>query len=124
LNEFSQFIQNMPFDYEGNPALGDAIAQEARDLEVYTLAHHLDSLEMEYGTLVPMRFMSRAHQMKMVSVAAWCTVHSYDESRVIGQAPRGRGQRQPRASGRLGVLVAQYLAEQGLCRQLRHLYHF
>lgn len=85
-SEFPQFIQDMPFDYEGNPALGDAIARHATAGGVYTLAHHLDSLEPEYGTLVPMRFMSREHRMKVVSVAAWCTVHSHEESRVIGQA--------------------------------------
>jgi 3,4-dihydroxyphenylacetate 2,3-dioxygenase len=87
-NEFPQFIQDMPYDYQGNPALGDAIAKAATEMGVHTLSHHLDSLEMEYGTLVPMRFMSRSHQMKVVSIAAWCTVHSHDESRVIGQAIR------------------------------------
>ncbi|KAG1715256.1 3,4-dihydroxyphenylacetate 2,3-dioxygenase [Nymphon striatum] len=83
-----RFIQNMPYEYQGNPALGDAIAKEATDRGAYTLAHHLDSLELEYGTLVPMRFMSRAHDMKVVSVAAWCTVHGHDESRIVGQAIR------------------------------------
>lgn len=87
-NEFPQFIQDMPFDHEGNPALGDAIAAEARGLGVHTLAHHLDTLSIEYGTLVPMRFMAREHRMKVVSIAAWCTVHSHDESRVIGEAIR------------------------------------
>ena len=28
-NEFPQFIQDMPYEYEGNPELGDAIADEA-----------------------------------------------------------------------------------------------
>lgn len=87
-NEFPQFIQDLPYAYEGNPALGDAIAKAASDRGVYTLAHHLDSLELEYGTLVPMRFMSRAHDMKVVSVAAWCTVHDHGESRVVGEAIR------------------------------------
>jgi len=87
-NEFPQFIQNMPYDYEGNPGLGDAIAKEASARGAYTLAHHLDSLELEYGTLVPMRFMSREHKMKVVSVAAWCTVHDHDESRIVGEAIR------------------------------------
>ncbi|MFV0383829.1 3,4-dihydroxyphenylacetate 2,3-dioxygenase [Paracoccus sp. (in: a-proteobacteria)] len=87
-NEFPQFIQDLEYDYQGNPALGDAIAQQATDRSVYTLSHHLDSLELEYGSLVPMRFMSRAHPMKVVSVAAWCTVHDHQESRVIGQAIR------------------------------------
>ncbi len=87
-NEFPQFIRDMPYDYEGNPALGDAIAERASEMGVHTLAHHLDSLELEYGTLVPMRFMSREHDMKVVSVAAWCTVHDHDESRVVGEAIR------------------------------------
>ncbi len=87
-NEFPQFIQDLPYSYEGNPEMGDAIAKIASDKGVYTLAHHLDSLELEYATLVPMRFMSREHDMKVVSVAAWATVHSHDESRVIGEAIR------------------------------------
>lgn len=87
-NEFPHFIQNLPYGYDGNPELGDAIAKVASDKGVFTLAHHLDSLELEYGSLVPMRFMSREHDMKVVSIAAWCTVHDHQESRVIGEAIR------------------------------------
>ncbi|WP_372886530.1 3,4-dihydroxyphenylacetate 2,3-dioxygenase [Shimia sp.] len=87
-NEFPQFIQDLPYAYEGNPELGDAIAAKASQMGAYTLSHRLDSLELEYGTLVPMRFMSRAHEMKVVSVAAWCTVHGHDESRIVGEAIR------------------------------------
>ena len=87
-SEFPQFIRDMPYDHAGNPALGDAIAAKATELGVYTLAHHLDSLDLEYGTLVPMHFMAREHGMKVVSVAAYCTVHDHQESRVIGQAIR------------------------------------
>ncbi len=87
-NEFPQFIQNLPYEYKGNAALGDAIAEKASDMGVYTLSHQLDSLELEYGTLVPMRFMSREGDFKVVSVAAWCTVHDHDESRIVGEAIR------------------------------------
>lgn len=87
-NEFPQFIQDLPYDYQGNPELGDAIAKAACDLGVHTLSHHLDSLELEYGTLVPMRFMAREHEMKVVSIAAWCTVHDHQESRLVGEAIR------------------------------------
>ncbi len=87
-SEFPQFIRDMPYSHEGNPALGDAIAAKASDMGVYTLAHHLDSLDLEYGTLVPMSFMSREHPMKVVSIAAFCTVHDHDESRVLGEAIR------------------------------------
>ena len=87
-NEFPQFIQDLPYDYEGNPELGEAIAKVATDKGAYTLAHQLKSLELEYGTLVPMRFMSREHEMKVVSIAAWATVHDHDESRIVGEAIR------------------------------------
>lgn len=87
-NEFPQFIQNLRYDYEGNPALGDLIAEKATAAGVHTLSHHLDTLELEYGTLVPMRYMSRKHPMKVVSVAGWCTVHSYVASRKLGVAIR------------------------------------
>ncbi|MDF1718604.1 MAG: 3,4-dihydroxyphenylacetate 2,3-dioxygenase [Antarcticimicrobium sp.] len=87
-NEFPQFIQDLPYDYQGNPELGDAIAKAACDLGAHTLSHHLDSLHLEYGTLVPMRFMAREHEMKVVSVAAWCTVHDHQESRIVGAAIR------------------------------------
>jgi len=87
-NEFPQFIQNLPYRYDGNPGLGDAIARIASEKGAYTLSHHLDSLEVEYGTLVPMRFMSREHDMKVVSIGAWCTVHDHAESRIVGEAIR------------------------------------
>ncbi len=87
-NEFPQFIQDLEYKYSGNAALGDAIAKIASDKGVYTLSHQIDSLELEYGTLVPMRCMSREHEMNVVSVAGWCTVHSHEESRVVGEAIR------------------------------------
>ena len=87
-NEFPQFIQDLPYDYLGNPELGDAIAKAATGKGIFTLAHHLESLPLEYGTLVPMRFMSREHEMKVVSIAAWATVHGHDESRLVGEAIR------------------------------------
>ena len=87
-NEFPQFIQDLPYEYQGNPDLGDLIAKKAMEKDVHTLSHQLDSLELEYGTLVPMRFMSREGDFKVVSVAAWCTVHSYETSRKIGEAIR------------------------------------
>lgn len=87
-NEFPQFIQDLEYEYDGNTELGDAIAAKATEMGAYTLSHKIDSLELEYGSLVPMRFMSRAHRMKVVSVAAWCTVHDHDESRIVGEAIR------------------------------------
>lgn len=89
-HEFPQFIKDMPYEYEGNPALGNLIAETARDNGVYTLSHQVDSLDLEYGTLVPMRYMNMGHEkaLKVVSVAAMCTVHSHKQSRRLGEAIR------------------------------------
>jgi len=87
-NEFPQFIQGLDYEYEGNAALGDLIAQKAMDKGVYTLSHQVDALGLEYGTLVPMHFMNPESDLKVVSVAGWCTVHSHASSRKLGEAIR------------------------------------
>lgn len=86
--EFPQFIRDLQYSYKGNPELGELIAQTAREDGVYTLAHQLDSLELEYGTLVPMRYMNPEADLKIVSIAALCTVHSVEKSRALGEAIR------------------------------------
>ncbi len=44
------------------------------------------SLELEYGTLVPMRYMNSDRQFRVVSVAAWCAWHDFETSRRFGEA--------------------------------------
>jgi 3,4-dihydroxyphenylacetate 2,3-dioxygenase len=85
-HEFPQFIRDLPYEYEGNAALGDLIAETATKDGVYTLSHQVDSLDLEYGTLVPMRYMNGQADLKVVSVAAMCTVHSQKSSRKLGEA--------------------------------------
>lgn len=87
-HEFPHFIQNMEYAYDGNPALGHLIAEKATEKGVFTLSHEVDSLTLEYGTLVPMRYMNPESDLKVVSVAGWCTVHSLESSRQLGEAIR------------------------------------
>ena len=87
-HEFPQFIQGLEYAYDGNAALGDLIAEKATAKGAFTLSHQIDSLDLEYGTLVPMRYMASEGDFKVVSVAAWCTVHSYESSRKLGEAIR------------------------------------
>lgn len=85
-NEFPQFIKDLDYEYTGNVALGDLIAEKACANDVYTLSHQVDSLELEYGTLVPMRYLNLEGDLKVVSVAAMCTVHSQEASRKLGES--------------------------------------
>ena len=85
-HEFPQFIQDLEYDYQGIPELGDAIAAKAMDKGVHCESHNIESLTLEYGTLVPMWFMNPESDLKVVSVAAMCTVHSHESSRLMGEA--------------------------------------
>lgn len=84
-HEFPHFIQNLEYDFPGNVELGRAIAAEATAKGVKTRAHEVETLDLEYGTILPMRYMNE-YGARVVSIAAWSTFGSLDESRVVGEA--------------------------------------
>ena len=87
-NEFPHLLSNMSFEYDGNPEMGDLIAKIATEEKGVTVrSHHIESLPLEYGTLIPMWLMgAKEYGFKVVSVACLCTVHDYAESRKVGEA--------------------------------------
>jgi 3,4-dihydroxyphenylacetate 2,3-dioxygenase len=87
-NELPHFIANMPFETPGNPALGKILAASCNAMGVETLAHDATTLDPEYGTLVPMRYMNADQHFKVVSVSALCTVHYLHDSARLGWAMR------------------------------------
>jgi 3,4-dihydroxyphenylacetate 2,3-dioxygenase len=87
-NELPHFIRNMPYEYPGDPGLGALIGATATAHGVATRAHDATTLGLEYGTLVPMRYMNEDQRFKVVSVAAWCAWHTLDDSRRFGEAVR------------------------------------
>ncbi len=87
-NELPHFIKNMPYDYPGNPALGHMMADMAIEMGVKSRAHSDTSLELEYGTLVPMRYMNRDQHYKVICVSGWCDWHDLKESERFGLAVR------------------------------------
>lgn len=87
-NELPHFIKNMPYEYPGNPALGKLLADVANEQGVKTRAHDETTLELEYGTLVPMRYMNADQHFKVVSVSGWCVWHALADSVRFGRAVR------------------------------------
>jgi 3,4-dihydroxyphenylacetate 2,3-dioxygenase len=87
-NELPHFISNMAYEADGNPELGQLLAQTCNEMGVETLAHHRTSLQPEYGTLVPMRYMNADRHFKVVSVSALCTSHYLHDSARLGWAMR------------------------------------
>jgi len=87
--EFPHFIRNLEYSYVGDATLGNAIADEATRRGTFTRCHtDVPSLGLQYGTLVPLRFMNIDSTIKIVSIAAWIYDAALDESRVMGEAVR------------------------------------
>lgn len=106
-NELPHFIKDMRYAYRGDPELGRRIAECANAAGVGTRAHEIDSLELEYGTLVPMRYMNGDDRFKVVSVAAWCAWHTLEDSRRFGAALR---QAIEQSDSRVAVLASGSLS--------------
>ena len=120
-NELPHFIKNLPFSYQGNPELGKAIAEVATAAGVFTRSHDATSLALEYGTLVPMRYMNEDKQFKVVSVSALCTVHNLMDSVELGRAVRRAIEQ---SDGNVAVLASGSLshrfAQNGVAEQFMH----
>jgi 3,4-dihydroxyphenylacetate 2,3-dioxygenase len=85
--EFPQFLSNLEFNHVGDPEFGQLLADTATKNGTVTLCHNdIPSLNLMYGTLVPLHFMDIGTSMKIVSVAGWMYDAGLDESRVVGES--------------------------------------
>lgn len=87
-NELPHFIKNMEFDYDGNPEFGQLMQEEIAKTGIRVQAHNIESLHLEYGTLVPMRYMNQDKAFKVVSVSSFLTSHELQDSRKFGEGLR------------------------------------
>ncbi len=121
-NELPHFIKNLPYEYDGNPSLGDLIADAATAAGVHTRAHNATSLPLEYGTLVPMRYMNTDRVFRVVSVSAMCTVHDLSDSAKLGAALREAVERD--YDGKVAIFASGSLshrfAQNGVADQYLH----
>ena len=84
-HEAPHMIRDLRYDLPGNTALGDAIASEAGSAGLNVTAHKIESLGLEYGTIVPMHYMNPDGWAKVVSIASPLFT-SLEESRTLGEA--------------------------------------
>jgi 3,4-dihydroxyphenylacetate 2,3-dioxygenase len=87
-HEAPHMIQNLTYDYPGNPELADLIVDEASRDGLAVMAHRVPTLPLEYGTIVPMKYMNQDEpKLRVLSVAAPLFA-SVDENRSFGAAAR------------------------------------
>jgi 3,4-dihydroxyphenylacetate 2,3-dioxygenase len=121
-NELPHFIRDMPYRYPGNPALGKLLAEVAVEDGIVSRAHHDTTLELEYGTLVPMRYMNPDRHFKVVSVSGWCMWHKLEESMRFGRAVRRAIEQ--RYDGKVAVFasgsLSHHFADNGTAPEFMH----
>ncbi|MDF2115090.1 3,4-dihydroxyphenylacetate 2,3-dioxygenase [Roseiarcaceae bacterium H3SJ34-1] len=86
-HEAPHMIQDMKYDYPGNPELGLAIAAEAKKEGLDVMAHQVPTLPLEYGTIVPMHYMNGDASFKVIAVAAPIFA-TWQENRKFGMTAR------------------------------------
>jgi 3,4-dihydroxyphenylacetate 2,3-dioxygenase len=86
-HEAPHMIQDLRYDYRGDPELADLIAADAATLGLDVRAHRVPSLAMEYGSIVPMRYMNEGGAARVLPAAAplFATI---EENRRFGDACR------------------------------------
>ena len=86
-HEAPQMIQDLHYDLPGDTRLAEAIAVEAAKADLNVIAHRVETLGLEYGTIVPMHYMNADGWAKVVSLASPLFT-SWEESRALGEATR------------------------------------
>ena len=85
--EFPHFLNNMQYRHRGDGEFGQLIAGIASNNGTDTLCHYnVPTLPLQYGTLVPLRYMEIDDSIKVVSIASWMYDAELNESRIIGEA--------------------------------------
>ena len=85
--EFPHFLSNMEYSYRGDAEFGQLVATTATAAGTRTLCHHdVATLPLQYGTLVPLRYMGIDEAIKIVSIASWMYDATLEESRIVGAA--------------------------------------
>jgi len=121
-NELPHFIRNMPYEYPGNPRLGELVGECANEAGIKTRWHADTTLDLEYGTLVPMRYMNGDQHFKVVSVAGWCVWHDLADSVRFGAAVRRAIE--DRYDGSVAIFasgsLSHHFADNGTAEQYMH----
>lgn len=68
-HEVPHFIQDLAYDYAGDPELADAITATAEAAGLRCRAHRAPGLGLEYATLIPMHHMNRDGAVRVLPVA-------------------------------------------------------
>ncbi|MFC7049790.1 3,4-dihydroxyphenylacetate 2,3-dioxygenase [Emcibacter nanhaiensis] len=85
-HELPHMLNGLEYDYSGDPELGDLIAEEGNAAGLKSRCHKMEGMNLEYGTLIPMRHANH-FGAKVLPIAA-NQFSSVEENRIFGAAVR------------------------------------
>jgi 3,4-dihydroxyphenylacetate 2,3-dioxygenase len=107
-HEIPHFIHDLPYAYRGDPEVAEAIVAAANAAGLTTRGHDYRSMDLEYATLLPMRYMNPDAAIRVVPVGQNSNT-SWQENRRFGEAVRRAIEGAPR---RVGLLASGSLSHQ------------
>ena len=107
-HEIPHFIHDMPYDYPGDPEVAEAIVAAANAAGLTTRGHDYRSMDLEYATLLPMRYMNRDGGIRVVPVGQNSNT-SWQENRRFGEAVRRAIEA---SSRRVGLIASGSMSHQ------------
>jgi 3,4-dihydroxyphenylacetate 2,3-dioxygenase len=105
-HEIPHLLHDLDYDYDGDPELAKLIVEESEKVGLASHAHDSEGLGLDYGTILPMRYMNVDRAKKVVSVAAPLAA-SVAENRRFGEAVRAAIDR---SSSKVAVLASGSLS--------------
>ena len=89
--EAPDLIRNVPYDYPGDPELAGALVEAGLAERVPTVLTAETTLPLDYGTIIPLRYLTPAHDVPIVPISL-CHLADLGETlrwgRAIGVAVR------------------------------------
>jgi len=107
-HEIPHFIHDLEYRYDGDPEVARAIVDSANAAGLATRGHDYRSMDLEYATLLPMRYMNPDAAIRVVPVGQNSNT-TWHENRRFGEAVRRAVEATPR---RVGLIASGSMSHQ------------
>lgn len=107
-HEIPHFIHDLPYGYDGDPEVARALVEAGNEAGLATRGHDYQSMDLEYATLLPMRYMNPDGAIRVVPVGQNSNA-TLEENRRFGAAVRRAVERSPR---RVGLVASGSMSHQ------------
>ncbi len=111
-DEAPDLIPGVPYKWRGDPVLARAIVDEIKALGVMAACNESPNYTLDYGTVVPMRYMDPGSELTLVSLGT-CILAPLEECLRVGAAVRRAAEKTGRRVAMVGSTSFTHRIERG-----------